>query len=75
MTRPFDNRDWDARQIQDKDAEIVRLGNEILELGHRVKLSEYQKLQALCARAADALGDYHGLYQQGLIDELRKASG
>jgi hypothetical protein len=25
MTQPFDNRDWDQRQIAEKDAEIERL--------------------------------------------------
>jgi hypothetical protein len=25
MTQPFDNRDWDLRQIAEKDAEIERL--------------------------------------------------
>jgi hypothetical protein len=68
-------------------AENERLKNEILELGHRVKLSKYQELQALLTRAADALekvasyasGDpdsYRVLRipEQQLIEELRKAA-
>jgi hypothetical protein len=56
-------------------SEIERLKNEILELGHRVKLSEYQKLQSLCTRVAAALsGGATWIERDGLIDELRKAA-
>jgi hypothetical protein len=59
--------------------EIARLKNGILELGHRVKLSEYQKLQALCTRAADVLEHLNTIGRSDqvseLIADLRKAAG
>jgi hypothetical protein len=60
--------------------ENERLKNEILELGHMVKLSEYQKVQALCARAADRIymwvdaGLDPSMETKDLIAELRKAA-
>jgi hypothetical protein len=65
--------------------EIARLTNEILELGHRVKLSKYQELQALVRRAANALEAFENEFNRSpreqsypscreLIAELRKAA-
>jgi hypothetical protein len=40
----------------------------------RARDAEIERLKTLLTRAADALGDYHGLYQEELIAELRKAA-
>jgi DNA-binding transcriptional MerR regulator len=55
-------------------AQIDALKNEILELGHRVKLSDYQKLQSLCASALYALEGKLAVVPTSLLNQLRDAT-
>jgi hypothetical protein len=85
MSQPFDNRDWDVLEIQQKDAEIERLKG---ELASQRKLSdgdynrlmkELERLKALLIRAADALDRpetraWHNQWTESLIAELRKTT-
>jgi chromosome segregation ATPase len=86
MTQPFDNRDWDVRQIAEKDAEIERLKLICTELARRIKDAEEAiqrqdnaiiELKALLTRAADALDSWMGdlpASDKHLVVELRKAA-
>jgi hypothetical protein len=85
MTQPFDNREWDLRQIAEKDAEIERLKLEAHnEKQYAADLittyrCEAEELKALLVRAADALEPYEWGFPDGnairqLIAELRKAA-
>jgi hypothetical protein len=73
MSQPFDNRDWDLRQLAEKDAEIARLKtqHEEILLKHAKEqsialstlltaLKEIERLRALVGRAADALEEEFG---------------
>jgi hypothetical protein len=64
MTQPFDNRDWDVRQIADKDAEIDRL---------KALLS--RAADALQAWHEDSELTFDSLRrEEELVAELRKAA-
>jgi hypothetical protein len=88
MTQPFDNRDWDLRQIAERDAQIERLKNKISGLEKLNQMTDeavvmelkaqIERLKLLTTRAADALEEeswpsLHHDYSK-LIDELRKAA-
>jgi len=84
MTQPFDNRDWDERQIAEKDAQIERLKLICTELARRIKDAEEAiqrqdnviiEKNALLTRAADALDAVGPVgWKHPLIAELRKAA-
>jgi chromosome segregation ATPase len=82
VTQPFDNRDWDVRQIADKDAEIERLKQHACQCESSVhstqeELSQLQadivRLKTFLIRAADAL-EQHQMVTGEIIAELRKAA-
>jgi hypothetical protein len=60
MTQPFDNRDWDARQIAEKEAEIARLKGWIALLtpnDYTYSLSSEIERLKNALRAADKVAD------------------